>query len=182
MFDFNNDGLKDLFSANGNVNDNAERISSRKSRQPNVVFLNRGDGGFDAQTLSGEALHRGAAFGDFDRDGSVDVAITRLNEAPLVLFNRTRGGHWICLHLIGTRSSRDSIGARIRVTTSRGQQWNRVTTSVGYAGSSDRVAHFGLGDDTKVASLEIEWPSGARQTLRDVRADQYLTIKEAPDR
>lgn len=179
MFDFNNDGLKDLFSANGNVNDNAERIGSQKSRQPNVVFLNRGDGGFDAQTLAGEALYRGAAFGDFDRDGSVDVAVTRLNEAPLVLYNRTRAGHWLGLRLIGTRSNRDAIGARIRIATSRGQQWNRITTSVGYAGSSDRVAHFGLGDDTKVDALEIEWPSGIRQTLRGIRAGQYLTIEES---
>jgi Tfp pilus assembly protein PilF len=180
MFDLNNDGLKDLFSANGNVNDNADRISSRKSRQSNVVFLNRGDGVFDAQTLAGEALHRGAAFGDFDRDGRVDTVVTRLNEAPLVLYNRTpAAGHWIGFHLIGTRSNRDAIGARIRVTTPRGQQCNRITTSVGYAGSSDRVVHFGLGDDTKVTSLEIEWPSGIRQVLRDVRVDRYLTIEES---
>jgi hypothetical protein len=180
MFDLNNDGLKDLFSANGNVNDNAERISSRKSRQSNVVFLNRGDGVFDAQTLEGEALHRGSAFGDFDRDGLVDVAVTRLNEAPLVLYNRTRAaGHWIGLRLIGTRSNRDGIGARIRLTTTRGEQWNRITTSVGYAGSSDRVMHFGLGEATKVTSLEIEWPSGIQQILRDIRADQYLAIEES---
>lgn len=179
MIDLNNDGLKDLFSANGNVNDNAERISSRKSRQPNVVFLNRGDGAFDAQTLAGEALHRGAAFGDFDRDGKLDVVVTRLNEAPLVLYNRTRAaGHWIGLRLVGTRSNRDAIGARIRVTTRGGEQWNRITTSVGYAGSSDRVTHFGLGNETTVTSLEIEWPSGIRQILRDIRADQYLIIEE----
>jgi Tfp pilus assembly protein PilF len=180
MLDFNNDGLKDCFSANGNVNDNAERISSRKSRQPNVVFLNRGDGVFDAQTLPGEALHRGAAFGDFDRDGRIDIAVTRLNEAPQVLFNRTRGeGHWIGLHLIGKRSNRDAIGARIHVTTPRGEQWNRVSTSVGYAGSSDRTVHFGLGDETKITSIEIEWPSGIRQVLRDVRVDRYVTVEES---
>jgi hypothetical protein len=178
MFDLNNDGLKDLFSANGNVNDNAHRISSRQSRQPNVVFLNRGDGGFDAQTLPGEALHRGAAFGDFDRDGRVDVALTRLNESPLVLRNRTRTGHWIGLHLVGKRSNRDGIGAKIQVATRSGQQWNRVTTSVGYAGSSDRVAHFGLGAETIVNAIEIEWPSGIRQTITDVGADRYMTIEE----
>jgi hypothetical protein len=178
MFDLNNDGLKDFFSANGNVNDNAHRISSRQSRQPNVVFLNRGDGGFDAQTLPGEALHRGAAFGDFDRDGRVDVAVTRLNESPLVLRNRTRAGHWIGLRLVGKRSNRDGIGARIRVTTRSGQQWNRVTTSVGYAGSSGRVAHFGLGAEPNVNAIEIEWPSGIRQAISEVTADRYLTIEE----
>jgi hypothetical protein len=135
---------------------------------------------FDAQTLAGEALHRGAAFGDFDRDGRVDIAVTRLNEAPLVLYNRTRGeGHWIGLHLIGKRSNRDAIGAKIHVTTPRGEQWNRVTTSVGYAGSSDRTVHFGLGDEAKITSIEIEWPSGIQQVLRDVRVDRYVTVEES---
>jgi hypothetical protein len=178
MFDLNNDGLKDFFSANGNVNDNADRISSRKSRQPNMVFLNLGDGIFDAQTLPGEALHRGAAFGDFDRDGRMDAAVTRLNQPPLVLYNRTSGGHWIGLRLVGNRSNRDGIGARVHVTTRAGSQWNRVTTSVGYAGSSDRVVHFGLGGESAVSAIEIEWPSGLRQSVTEVSADRYVTIEE----
>ena len=179
IFDFNNDGFKDIFAANGNVNDNAEIISSRKSRQPNVVFVNRGNGTFVAETLPGDALHRGAAFGDFDRDGRVDVVVTRLNESPLVLRNRTGlTSHWIGLRLVGTKSNRDGIGARIHLTTASGEQWNRVTTSVGYGGSSDRVAHFGLGKDAKIAMIEIEWPSGLRQTLHDVAADRFLTIEE----
>jgi Tfp pilus assembly protein PilF len=179
MFDFNNDGLKDFFSANGNVNDNAERFSSRKSRQPNVVFLNRGDGVFDAQPLAGEALHRGAAFGDFDRDGRIDAVVTRLNESPLVLYNRTRStNHWIGFRLVGRRGNRDAIGARVRVSTPSGEQWNRVTTSVGYAGSSDPLAHFGLGSESKITAVEIEWPSGARQKLANVQLDRYLTVKE----
>jgi len=179
FFDFNNDGLKDIFSANGNVNDNAETISSRKSRQPNVVFVNRDNGAFDAQTLPGEALHRGAAFGDFDRDGRIDVVVTRLNESPLVLRNTTgTAGHWIGLRLVGKKSNRDGIGAKIHITTPSGEQWNRVTTSVGYAGSSDRIVHFGLGKDARISAIEIDWPSRLRQTLRDIPADRYLTIEE----
>jgi hypothetical protein len=180
MFDFNNDGLKDLFVAGGHVMDNAELGSSRKSRQPNLVFLNQGNGVFEIQLLPGEALHRGAAFGDFDRDGRVDAVVTRLNESPVVLRNVTPApGHWLALSLKGERSNRDGIGARVELIASSGRQWNRATTSVGYGGSSDRTIHFGLGKDERVAALEIHWPSGTRQTLKDVPVDRYLTITEA---
>ncbi len=179
MFDFNNDGFKDLFSANGNVMDNAEMTSNRKSRQPNAVFLNRGDGTFEPQLLPGEALHRGAAFGDFNRDGRMDVVVTRLNEAPIVLRNVTPGaGHWLELRLVGTRSNRDGIGTRLHLVTAAGEQWNRVTTAVGYACSSDRLVHFGLGRETKVQVIEVEWPSGARQRVEDLNADQFREIRE----
>jgi enediyne biosynthesis protein E4 len=112
MFDFNNDGHKDVFTANGHVMDNEELTSNRKSRQPNVVFLNQGDGRFRMQLLPGEAMHRGAAFGDFDRDGRIDAVVTRLNEKPIVLRNVSEGGgHWIALRLDGTRSNRWNRGA-----------------------------------------------------------------------
>jgi tetratricopeptide (TPR) repeat protein len=178
MFDFNNDGWKDLFVAAGHVMDNAQMSSSRKSREPDLVFLNHGGRKFDLQMLAGEALHRGAAFGDFDRDGRVDVVVTRLNESPLVLWNRTEGGNWIDFRLIGHRSNRDGIGAMIHIATSADQQWNRVTTSTGYGASSDRVAHFGLGDATIVSNVEILWPSGILQRLSAVSANQLLTIHE----
>jgi Tfp pilus assembly protein PilF len=178
VFDFDNDGWKDLFAAGGNVMDNAELTSSRKSRQPNLMFVNRG-GWFELQLLPGEALHRGAAFGDFDRDGRVDAVVTRLNEAPLVLLNVTATAHhWIALRLVGTGSNRDGLGAQVRVETHSGAQWNRATTSVGYGGASDRVVHFGLGEDPQVLSIGIQWPSGVRQVLRDVAADRYLTVEE----
>jgi hypothetical protein len=179
MFDFNNDGHKDLFTANGHVMDNEELTSSRQSRQPNVVWINQGDGTFRAQLLPGEALHRGTAFGDFDRDGRIDVVVTRLNEKPLVLRNVTESaGHWIELRLEGTRSNRDGIGARVHLRTKSGDQWNRVSTSVGYAGSSDRIVHFGLGHDSRVNLIEVEWPSGSRQSLRDLAPDRFYEVKE----
>ena len=179
MFDFNNDGRKDIFAANGHAMDNEELTSNRKSRQPNVVFINQGNGAFRTQLLPGEAMHRGAAFGDFDRDGRIDVVVTRLNEKPVVLRNVSEGaGHWIALRLEGTRSNRDGIGARVHLVTASGEQWNRVTTSVGYGGSSDRLAHFGFGSDPAVLLLEIEWPSGVRQVLRDLAIDRYYEFKE----
>lgn len=179
LFDFNNDGFKDVFVANGHVMDNAELTSSRQSRQPNSVFLNRGDGTFHSVVLAGEAFHRGAAFADFDRDGRVDIVVTRLNEAPLVLRNVSAGtGHWIALDLRGTRSNRDAIGARVHLVTERSEQWNRVTTAVGYASSSDRTVHFGLGSAERVKRLEIEWPSGTKQVLENVAADRYVSIEE----
>ena len=108
--------------------------------------------------------------------------MTQLNGAPKVLRNATQGGnHWLGMLLRGRRSNRDGIGARVHVVTARGEQWNRVTTSVGYAGSSDRALHFGLGEDAEVALVEIEWPSGIRQQLRNVAAGQYLSIEE-PDK
>lgn len=180
-YDFNNDGFKDLFTANGNVIDNAELFSSRKSRQPNAVFLNRHDGTFAAQLLPGEAMHRGAAFADFDHDGRVDVVVTALNDKPRVLHNVTPGaGHWLALRLTGTRSNRDAIGAWVHITTASGEQWNRVSTSVGYAGSSERTLHFGLGADAVVRTIDIRWPSGTTQRLRNISADRYLDVQEPP--
>lgn len=179
MYDFNNDGFKDIFVANSHVMDNIELTSSRKSQQPNSVFLNRGDGTFDASVLPGEAFHRGCAFADFDRDGRVDVVVTSLNGAPVILRNVSEGaGHWIGISLRGTRSNRGAIGARLHLVTDRGEQWNRVTTTVGYASSSDRIVHFGLGKADRVTRLEVDWPSGTRQVLEFLPADRFFSIEE----
>ena len=179
LYDFNNDGWKDAFVACGHVQDNAELTSSRQSRQPNLLFLNAGNGSFSTSTLSAPAFHRGVAFGDFDRDGRVDAVVTRLNQAPLVLKNVTRGaGHWVDLKLVGARSNRDGIGAVIAIKTPAGKQWNRVTTAVGYSSSSDRIVHFGLGRETVVQSIEIAWPSGEKQRCEGVAADRLITIRE----
>ena len=179
FFDFNNDGWKDIFTAGSHADDNVELTSSLESRQPNLVFVNRGDGTFDTMALSGNSFHRGAAFGDFNRDGRVDVVVTRLNESPVVLTNITESAnHWLGVRLHGRRSNRDGIGAVIHVVADSGSQWNHVTTSVGYGGSSEPIAHFGLGKSSKVQLLEVSWPSGARQTLQDIAVDRYLEIDE----
>jgi hypothetical protein len=180
IFDFDNDGWKDVFTANGDVQDNTELFSSRSARQENLLLLNDGKGGFYPQPIGTPAQHRGAAFADFDRDGRVDVVITRLNESPVLLRNVTgvSKGHWIAITLIGTRSNRDGIGARLTLHNSGSVQVNHATTAVGYASSSESTVHFGLGDHETIKELEIEWPSGIRQSLRDLPADRYLTVRE----
>jgi enediyne biosynthesis protein E4 len=179
IFDFDNDGWKDVFVAAGDVQDNTEMISSGKSRQPNLLMLNDGHGAFRGVNVGPAAQNRGVAFGDFDRDGRVDAVITRLNQPPLLLRNvMAAGNHWLALQLIGGRSNRYAIGARAVIRSGGLTQVNHVTTSTGYACSSEPAVHFGLGRNTRVDSIELAWPSGARQTLTNVPADSYLTIRE----
>jgi hypothetical protein len=169
IYDFDNDGRKDLFAANGDLN---------AARQQNIVLMQRGDGTFDSTPVGPPALNRGAAFGDFDNDGRVDIVVSRIGEKPVLLRNRTAGGnHWLGLKLVGRRSNRDAIGAVVHIRTAAGEQWNHVTTAVGYASSSDPRVHFGLGADTR-ASIEIRWPSGAVSHLEQSQADCYLTVRE----
>jgi hypothetical protein len=172
IFDFDNDGRKDLFAANGGLNDNVDG-----ARQRCVVLAQRAGGTFDAVAVGAAALHRGAAFGDFDNDGRIDAVIARLGETPLLLRNVTGGGnHWLGLKLVGSRGNRDAIGAVVHIRTAQGDQWNQVTTSVGYASSSDLRVHFGLGGETR-AAVEIRWPGGTLSKL-ETQADRYLTVRE----
>ena len=184
--DLDNDGHKDLFTANGDVQDNTEVYSSRPSRQGNAVLRNRGDGTFlDVSGSAGAdvvrpALHRGAAFGDLDGDGRLDVVVSRLGEPAAVFRNVSAGaGHWLRLRLIGSRSNRDGIGARVMVETADGRrQWNHATTAVGYVSASEPVVHFGLGASRTARLVEIHWPSGTRQTLREVEGNRLVVVKE----
>jgi hypothetical protein len=187
LFDFNNDGFKDLFTVNAHVNDNIELYNEQTYRQANAIFANLGNGTF--QDVSAQAgadfqargAHRGCAFADFNNDGNLDVVTTALNEPAELFQNQSPGqNHWLTLLLVGTRSNRDGIGAKIKLTASSGAvQFNQATTSVGYASSSDRRVHFGLAKENVVRTLEIRWPSGTVQVLRDVRTNQILTVKEA---
>jgi hypothetical protein len=179
-FDFDNDGFKDLVAANGDVQDNTEVYSSRKSRQQNLLLANQGDGTFSARAFGNPGLYRGAAFGDLDGDGRIDAVMTRLQE-PVAIYRNTagEGRHWLALRLRGSKSNRDAIGARVSITTPSGRtQYNHVTTSVGYASSSDKAVHFGLGSESRVKAIEIAWPSGTVQKLQDVSADRYLDVEE----
>ena len=185
IFDFNNDGWKDVFAANSDVMDNAELFSSRTSKQPNQVYVNLGTGKFAEAAPVNAAwrkprAHRGAAFGDFDRDGRVDVVVTSLNEPVELLRNSSDPKqHWMELALTGTKSNRDAIGAKVKLTTPSGAtQYNHVTTSVGYASSSTRRVHFGLGSENRASRIEIRWPSGKIQQLQDVSADQVVKVTE----
>lgn len=181
VFDLNNDGLKDLFGACGSIDANTEQFSHRTSKQVNRVLANQGDGKFiDMSGPQRPAMHRGAAFADFDGDGRVDVAVTRIGEPAALLRNTSSSAnHWLAIRLRGRTANRDGIGAMIRVRGASGaEQWNRVTTAVGYGSSSDRTAHFGMGKDLKAAEIEIRWPGGAVQKLRDVSLDRVLQISQ----
>jgi hypothetical protein len=186
IFDLNNDGAKDIFTANAHARDNEELYSNRKYRQPNSIFANAGGGRFvDARAGAGPAAaqpaaHRGCAFGDFDNDGRVDVVVSCLNEPAELLRNVSdRRQHWFEVLLTGRRSNRNAIGAVVRLTSKSGAvRYNHVTTSVGYASSSSRRVHFGLGAEGAIASVEIRWPSGAVQKLENPKADQCLRITE----
>jgi hypothetical protein len=184
IFDLNNDGRKDLFSVNSHVNDNIGFEMNVPFQQRNSIFANAGGRFVDVSASAGEdfqvaAAHRGCAFGDLDNDGRMDVVVSRLDGPAEVFRNVSPGGnHWLLVKMVGTRSNRDGIGAQIRLESASGVQYNHVTTSVGYASSSSRRVHFGLAQDTVVTRLEIRWPSGVRQELRNVPADQILTVRE----
>jgi hypothetical protein len=178
IFDFDDDGRKDLFAANGDLNENAEALTGRSARQPLTIMRQRADGTFDSVSTGPSARYRGAAFGDLDNDGRVDVVVTRLGERPVVLMNRPGiANHWLGLKLVGRRSNRDGIGAIVHVKTAAGEQWNQATTAVGYASSSDVRVHFGLGPASR-ATVDIRWPSGLIQKLGEIAADRYLVVRE----
>jgi enediyne biosynthesis protein E4 len=187
VFDFDNDGWKDLFVARANVMDNVQQaIPAQAYPEPNSVFRNLGNGKFkDVSADAGASFqipgaHRGVAFGDLFNSGRIDAVVSSLNE-PLKIFRNVgaAGHHWILLRLIGTRSNRMALGAQVRITTAEGRsQWNEATTAVGYACSSDSRVHFGLGSNTLIKEIQITWPSRTIQKLVNIAADQILTIEE----
>jgi enediyne biosynthesis protein E4 len=187
IYDFDNDGFKDLFTANSHVSDNADDDPQQHYRQANAVFQNLQDGTFrDVSTQAGpdmqvRAAHRGCAFGDLNNDGKIDVVVSAIGDHAELLYNTTtNNNHWILLQTIGVKSNRDGIGTRIKVTGESGLvQYNHVNTAGSFASSSDKRVHFGLGRDTRIKEIELRWPSGRIQVLQNVKADHILKITES---
>jgi hypothetical protein len=149
-----------------------------------LLARNTGKGFEDVSAQAGEIFQkawvgRGLAIGDIDNDGRLDAVVTSNDGTLYVLHNSTKTqNHWLTLELVGHRSNRDAIGAEVKLTTARGSQWATVTTAGSYLSSSDKRVHFGLGAETVARTIEIRWPSGIRQTLKDVGADQILNVEE----
>ena len=187
-YDFDNDGLKDLFTADAAILDNSVEVEHRPYRLPNRIFRNAGNFKFeDVSDFAGAdfaapAAHRGAAFGDLNNDGKVDVVVTVLNGPPEIFMNRTESEHhWIILKLVGVKDNRDGLGTKVKITTAHGSQYNEATTALSYNSSSDKRVHFGLSEDPVIDRIELSWPTGVKQILRSVKADQVLTIREAAE-
>ena len=181
FIDYNNDGWKDLFSANGDVDNLVPN-----AQQHDTMFENLNGREFRevSQELGADFLRsgfqRGAAYADLNNDGFVDIVVTSLNQKPRILLNSADSGdHWLLIQATGRKSNRDAIGTKFKVTTPSGRTlYNHVTTSVGFLSSSDHRVHFGLGSEISADSIEVRWPSGVLQTLKKVRADQILKVEE----
>ncbi|MCC6861691.1 MAG: CRTAC1 family protein [Bryobacterales bacterium] len=186
FFDFDLDGRLDILSANGHIEEEIGRVQPKVSfRQPPLLFRNLGPKRFEnvtarsGRTFNRPLVARGAAYGDYDGDGDLDILIAN-NHGPASLFRNDGGNRnrWLRVRTVGRRSNRNGIGAVIRIDSESGRQWRMVHSGSSYCSQSELTVTFGLGADLLVRSLEVEWPGGARQRQASVRANQVVTLTE----
>ena len=186
FFDYDLDGYPDILAANGHIEDEIGRVQPKVSyREAPLLFHNLGNHKFEnATAAAGDAFNRpivarGAAYADFDHDGDLDVLIST-NNGPAYLFRNDGGNrnHWLSVRLQGTKSNHDGIGAVVRIESASGKQWTMVRSGSSYCSQSDLAVTFGLGKDT-AATVEVDWPSGAKQELGKVGGDQRMSVDEA---
>jgi hypothetical protein len=178
MADFDNDGRKDIVVAQSHVMDNIQLTQPAVAYPEPMLLLRNTGAGFSGETFGAPRVSRGAAFGDLNNDGFLDFAVCPQLSRAVVFSGRPNGNHWLMVRLQGTVSNRDGIGARIGIATSEGRQFRTVSTAGSYLASNDPRAHFGLGSTRRVDRVEIQWPSGKRQSISGVAADQVLTVTE----
>jgi hypothetical protein len=185
FIDFDNDGWKDLLIVQGHVLDTVEvTFPQLRYREPMLLLRNTGSKFVDVSSNAGAVFReswagRGMAVGDLDNDGKMDVVVATNGGPVYILHNETpTPNHWLSLSLVGHKSNRDAIGAEVKIRTSTGLQLATVSTAGSYLSSGDKRVHFGLGADATAQSVEIRWPSGIVQLLKNVRGDQILTVDE----
>jgi hypothetical protein len=184
--DFDNDGWLDVFLVNGHVYPEVEKLTTEAGyAQRKVLYQNLKNGKFaDVSIQVGGAVMenspaRGAAFGDFDNDGDIDIVINNVNAAPELIRNDSKSGNnWLKIKLVGVKSNRTGIGARIKLTTEDGVQIEEVRSGSSYYSQNDMRVNFGVGKVVKIKSVEVRWPSGQIDTLNDLEANQIITLKE----
>ena len=181
FLDYNNDGWRDIFSANGDV----DTLRSNAAQHDTIFENLDGKRFLDVSSKMGDhfqtvGYQRGAAIVDLNNDGHQDIVVTSLGLRPAILLNSaSSGGHWLTLRLVGHKANRDSIGARITITTPSGRKlYDWLSPSSGFLSSHDPRVTFGLGAETKAATIEIIWPGGSKLSIKDVAADRILTLHE----